>query len=97
MTSSTRTTFSAGSSSWPWRWASSARAWPLGCVSSGIEVFDGWDLLDNVPVEIQRGAVDTTRYGSGYWTIQGVEYRLEPDGHDELTLAIKPREDTTAP
>jgi len=69
----------------------------LGLRVSGIEVFDGWNLLDNVPVEIQRGAVDTTRYGSGYWTIQGVEYRLEPDGHDELTLAIKPREDSTAP
>ena len=69
----------------------------LGLRVSGIEVFDGWNLLDSVPIEIQRGAVDTTRYGSGYWTIQGVEYRLEPDGHDELTLAVKPREDTTAP
>lgn len=69
----------------------------LGLRVSGIEVFDGWDLLDNVPVTIQRGAVDTTRYGSGYWTIQGVEYRLNPDGHDELTLAIKPREDNVPP
>ncbi len=69
----------------------------LGLRVSGIEVFDGWNLLDNIPIEIQRGAVDTTRYGSGYWTIQGVEYRLEPDGHDELTLAVKPREDTTEP
>lgn len=69
----------------------------LGLRVSGIEVFDGWDLLDSIPLEIQRGAVDTTRYGSGYWTIQGVEYRLEPDGHDELTLAVKPREDQTAP
>jgi hypothetical protein len=37
--------------------------------------------------------VETERYGSGYWTIWGDEYRVYPDGHDELTLVIRPRED----
>jgi hypothetical protein len=69
----------------------------LGLRVSGLEPLDGYDLMDNIPVEIVRGAVDTTRYGSGYWTILGTEYRLSPDGHEELTLAIKPREDSTPP
>lgn len=69
----------------------------LGLRVSGLEPLDGYDLMDNIPVEIVRGAVDTTRYGSGYWTILGTEYRLSPDGHEELTLTIKPREDSTPP
>lgn len=69
----------------------------LGLRVTGIEPFDGWGLLDSVPVEIDHGVVDTSKYGSGMWTIHGVEYRVFPDGHDELTLVILPREDEHAP
>jgi len=69
----------------------------LGLRVNGLEPLDGYDLMDSIPVTIQRGAVDTTRYGSGYWTILGVEWKLYPDGHEDLTLAIKPREDSTPP
>jgi hypothetical protein len=60
---------------------------------SGLDPFDGWDLLDSVPVFIQDGVVDTTRYGSGYWTIWAVEWYVYPDGHDELRLTVRPKGD----
>lgn len=63
----------------------------------GVLPFDGYDLTDNFPLDIDRGIVETAQYGSGYWTILGLEYRIFPDGHDELTWAIKPREDDTPP
>lgn len=62
-----------------------------------MQPFDGYDLTDNFPLDIDRGLVETDRYGSGYWTIWGVEWRLFPDGHDELTWAVKPREDDETP
>lgn len=69
----------------------------LGLRVVGMEPFDGWNLCDSVPVDINHGAVNTANYGSGYWTIWGTEWRLYPDGHDELTLVLRPREDTSAP
>jgi uncharacterized protein YejL (UPF0352 family) len=62
-----------------------------------IDPFDGYDLTDNIPIDIDRGMVETDRYGSGYWTLWGLEYRVFPDGHDELTWAVKPREDDEDP
>ena len=62
-----------------------------------IDPFDGYDLTDSIPLDIQRGLVETQRYGSGYWTLWGLEYRVFPDGHDELTWAVKPREDEEDP
>lgn len=63
----------------------------------GIDPFDGYDLMDNIPLDIDRGMVETERYGSGYWTIHGTEWRMYPDGHDELSLIIRPREDDDLP
>lgn len=65
----------------------------LGLRVQGLKPFDGWDLLDAFPILIRDGIVDTTRYGSGYWVVWGVEYRVYPDGHDELTLIVRPRGD----
>ena len=47
--------------------------------------FDGYDIGDHLPVNIKRGVVDTTRYGSGYWTLMGVEWRVSP------TATARPR------
>lgn len=58
-----------------------------------LDPFDGYDIYDSVPVIIQRGAVDTQRFGSGLWTIHGVAWKLYPDGHADLTLTVLPKED----
>jgi hypothetical protein len=63
----------------------------------GIDPLDGYDLMDSIPLDIDRGMVETDRYGSGYWTIHGTEWRLFADGHDELSLIIRPREDESVP
>lgn len=65
----------------------------LGLRVHSLQPWDGFDLTDNIPLDIVRGMVDTNRYGSGYWTIWGQEWRVFPDGHDELTLVIRPKED----
>lgn len=68
----------------------------LGIRVGSLSVKDGWDITDSILVSIKRGVVDTTRFGSGYWTIWGWSWHLYPDGHDELTLSILPREDDQA-
>jgi hypothetical protein len=67
-----------------------------------LSPFDGWDVGDNIVVDIERGVVDTGQYGSvgadgfPYWTIYGVEFRYFPDGHTDLTLTIMPKKGLTA-
>jgi hypothetical protein len=74
----------------------------LGFRVASISPFDGWDLTDSVPVSIERGVVNTNLYapdtsgewiGLSWWTIWGCEWRFNPDGHDELTMVMRPRED----
>ena len=36
----------------------------LGIRVDSLDVKDGWDITDSVPVKIVRGVVDTTRFGS---------------------------------
>lgn len=67
----------------------------LGLRVSGIDVFDGYDLLDSFPVSIEDGVVSTSQYGSGYWTLWGMEYRVYPDEHDEVTFILRPKGDTS--
>ncbi len=69
----------------------------MGLRVDALMPFDGYDIGDHVPVLIQRGVVDTTNYGAGYWTIVGVEWRIYPDGHTDLTLVVLPREDASEP
>jgi hypothetical protein len=69
----------------------------LGLRVDAVAPLDGYQIGDFIPVHIQRGVVDTEAYGSGYWTIVGVEYRVFPDGHTETTLVILPREDGVEP
>ena len=59
----------------------------------GLEPLDGFDVLDSFPLEITNGVVDTARYGSGMYTIEGVVWRLYPDGHTDLVLSVTPKED----
>lgn len=64
----------------------------LGLRSEVLSPFDGYDIADSVPINIQRGAIDTTRWGSGYWSIYGVEWRVKQDGSAETTLVVSPKE-----
>jgi hypothetical protein len=58
--------------------------------------FDGWDVGDNIVIDIRRGVVYTLGYGSGgYWTILGVEWRFSPDGHTDMTLTFSPKQTGT--
>ena len=65
----------------------------LGIRVAGLGIWDGYEILDNIPIDINDGVVDTSAYGSGYWTIWGGEYRVFPDGHDEVTLIVRPKGD----
>lgn len=63
-----------------------------------LSPFDGWDLGDSIKVNIVRGVVDTSRYGSlSLWTVYGVEWRYYTDGHTDMTLTIMPKKTATPP
>jgi hypothetical protein len=65
----------------------------LGLRVHSVALLDGWSICDNILLDIEHGSVATSNYGTaGWWTIWGWEWRLYPDGHDELTLVIKPTE-----
>ncbi len=64
----------------------------LGLRSDTLGIKDGWDIGDSVPVVIQRGPVDTTTMGSGYWTIWGWAALIHDDGHTDLVLSLTPKE-----
>lgn len=63
-----------------------------------LSPFDGWDIGDSIIVDIDRGVVDSERYGSGgYWTIYGLEWRYYADGHTDLNLTVMPKKGLTPP
>jgi hypothetical protein len=65
----------------------------LGLRVHSVMLLDGWSICDNIQLDIEHGSVFTPLYGTdGWWTIWGWEWRLYPDGHDELTFVIKPTE-----
>jgi hypothetical protein len=70
----------------------------LGLRTHAVALLDGWALCDNIRLDISHGSVDTMGYGTdGWWTIWGWEWRLYPDGHDELTFVVKPTEGVSEP
>lgn len=69
----------------------------IGLRTGYLRFREGYDLCDSLPVDIQYGAVDTTRYGSGYWTVWGIAWEAFGDGHSVITLTLLPREDSTPP
>jgi hypothetical protein len=69
----------------------------LGIRSGILGPLDGYDIADNVPVIIQHGIVDTTRMGSGYFTIYGVAWETSDNGETNTTLTLQPRDDDDAP
>ena len=69
----------------------------LGLRVDVLSVKDGWDITDSVYVDVDRGVVETLRYGSGYWTIWGWSFQVFPDGHTDLVLTLLPKLDEEGP
>ena len=57
----------------------------------------GYDVCDVFPVKILDGAIDTTRFGSGYWSALAVAWEASDVGEQSLIITVVPREDSTAP
>lgn len=68
----------------------------IGIRVDSLDVKVGWDICDAVPVDIIRGAVDSTKYGSGYYVIVGWEFKVFRDGHTDLILSLQPKDDNIA-
>jgi hypothetical protein len=69
----------------------------LGLRSGVLQPRDGYDLLDQFPVEIEHGSVSTSAFGSGYWVAVGITWTAQQRGDLSTTLTLAPREDDTAP
>lgn len=65
--------------------------------SGSLGPMAGYDVCDVVPVTIVHGAIDTGRFGSGYWAILAVAWEAGDDGSQNVVLTLSPREDTTEP
>lgn len=58
---------------------------------------DGYDICDIFPVKIKHGAVDTDKFGSGYWVCLGISWEAGDDASQTVTLTLAPKEDAVAP
>lgn len=72
----------------------------------GLDPNDGWEITDAIPLAIKRGPIETRFWtpdssddalALSWWVIWGYEWRIEPDGHDELVLILRPRIDNGTP
>lgn len=69
----------------------------LGIRSGLLQPLNGYDICDTFPVAIIHGAVNTTKFGSGYWVCYGVTWEAGDDGSQQVVLTLLPRDDATAP
>lgn len=68
----------------------------------GLDVKDGWDLMDAIPLAIKRDPINTRFWqpdddNLSWWVIWGYQWTVSPDGHDELVLIVRPRIDNAKP
>lgn len=56
--------------------------------SGSLAPWDGYDLMDSVPVYIKRGLVNLT---GDLHTIWGLTWKGKPDGSEELSLILQPK------
>ena len=61
-----------------------------------LKPFDGYDIGDALPVAIKHGAIDTSKFGSGYYNIWAVAWEAQDNGSQNVILTLLPREDTVA-
>lgn len=69
----------------------------LGIRSGFLGPLSGYDVTDTFPVDIVDGAVDTSRFGSGYWDCYAVAWEAGDDQEQIINLTLLPREDATSP
>lgn len=69
----------------------------LGIRSGFLAPLSGYDVTDTFPVAIKHGAVDTSRFGSGFWDCYAVSWEAGDDQEQVVNLTLLPREDATAP
>ena len=70
----------------------------IGLRSGVLQPFDGYDICDSFPVDINYGNVNTANFGSGYWDCMGVTWQVDAKtGHQITTLTLNPRQDDTPP
>ena len=65
-------------------------------VRSGVlKPRDGYDVCDVFPVAIIHGAVNTDRFGSGYWVCYAIAWEAGDDASQTVVLTLQPRDDHT--
>lgn len=69
----------------------------MGIRSGFLAPLNGYDICDTFPVAIKHGAVDTARFGSGYWDCYALAWEAGDDQEQTINLTLLPREDATAP
>ncbi len=69
----------------------------IGIRTEFLQVLQGWDVCDVFPVKILDGAIDTDRFGSGYWAAYAVAWEATDIGQQSTVITLMPREDSEAP
>jgi hypothetical protein len=69
----------------------------LGIRSGFLAPLNGYDVTDTFPVSIKHGAVDTSRFGSGFWDCYAISWEAGDDQEQVINLTLLPREDSTSP
>jgi len=62
-----------------------------------LQPFDGYDIGDLFPVNIDDGSIHTSAFGSGYWVCYGVTWEAGDLGQQTVTLTLLPEEDGSEP
>jgi hypothetical protein len=73
------------------------RSMGLGIRSGFLQPLDGYDITDSFPVSIKHGAVDTERFGSGFWDCYAIAWEAGDQQQQSTNLTFLPREDTSSP
>jgi len=69
----------------------------IGIRTTYLAPLQGWDVCDVFPMRIKDGAVDTDRFGSGFWASYAAAWEATDVGQQSLVITFMPREDASAP
>jgi len=69
----------------------------IGIRTAHLAPLQGWDVCDVFPMKIKDGAIDTDRFGSGYWAAFAAAWESTDIGQQSLVITFMPREDASAP